>query len=87
MDYGTVVYNKNEYILVEQADFTNRLLPNSNYHDAADGEEYEFEMGANAIDAEGNKYFVTYIFTNIKGQGAIEIDAYDYSVATDVTIL
>lgn len=59
----------------------------SNYQDVADGEEYDFEIGANAVDVDGNKIFVTYIFTNVKGDGAIELDAYDYNAPTNVTIL
>ena len=84
IDYGTVKFEGKEYILISQADFTNRLFNHmSNYHQVDDGEEFEFEMSAQAVDIEGNKYTVYWRFTDVKGDQK-ELDTFDYSVADRV---
>ena len=82
-EFGTVKFNGIEYALTGQADFTNRLLPGgyTNYSDASDGEKYDFEMSASAIDSEGNEITVYWVFENTKGEGEAELDSFDYSIA------
>jgi len=79
-EFGTVTFDGREYALTDQADFTSRLLPGGyiNYNDASDGDEYDFEMSASAIDKDGNEYMVYWMFTNIKGEDAAELDSFDY---------
>lgn len=79
--YGTVKFNGCEYALTSDADHTNRLLPGNyiNFVDAAEGDAYDFEMSADAIDSEGNQYTVYWLFEGIKGEGDHELDSYDYS--------
>lgn len=81
-NYGAVVVDGKTYALTGEADYTSRLLPAAfiNYHEAADGETYDFEMSAPARDADGTKYIVYWLFEAIKGDEA-ELDTYDYSEA------
>lgn len=76
-------YNHNgiKLTITDDADFSNRLLPGgyTNYHDASDGDKYDFEMQACAVDQDGNKYLVFWIYSNTKGETANELDFYDYS--------
>lgn len=85
-EFGTVNFNGNEYALTDQADFTNRLLPGgyTNYNDASDGEKYDFEMSAGAVDKDENEYTVYWIFENTKGEDAAELDSFDYSAVDRV---
>lgn len=78
--YGEVIHSERYYALVDQADYTNRLLPSgyTNYNDAKDGEPYDFEMSANAIDRNGNEYTAYWMFEGIKGEDDPELDTYDY---------
>lgn len=78
---STINHNGLSLTLTDDADFSNRLLPNgyTNFHEAADGEEYDFEMQTNAADSDGNAYRVYWIYTNIKGEDAKELDSYGYS--------
>jgi hypothetical protein len=84
--FGTVTFDGQEYALNSDADYTSRLLPGSfiNYIDADDGEAYDFEMSARAIDKDGNEYTAYWIFSGRKGEDDPEIDSYDYSVANRV---
>ena len=84
--FGTVSFEGCEYALTSDADHTSRLLPGgyTNFNDAEDGESYDFEMSASAIDKDGNEYTVYWLFEGIKGQDDYELDSYDYSVADRV---
>ena len=78
-NYGEVEFEGKEYQLTGEADFVSRILPgNRNYHDVGEGEKYEFEMSAPAIDTEGNTYAIYWIFEGIKGENDPELDSYDY---------
>ena len=78
-DFGTVTFNGKEYTFTGDADLTNRCLPQCyrQFQNTPEGEEYDFEMSAPAMDADGNKYWVYWIFSAIKGDEA-ELDSYDY---------
>ena len=79
--YGTVTHNGVTYNLTTNADHTNRLLPAgyTNYHEAGEGEEYDFELSAHATH-EGEEYIVYWLFVGRKGDDDPELDSYDYSV-------
>lgn len=80
-EFGTVTFEGREYALTNQADHTSRLLPGgyTNFNDASDGEAYDFEMSAGAIDQEGNEYTVYWLFEGRKGEDDYELDSYDYN--------
>ena len=84
-EFGTTTCDGKKYTLTRDADYTSRLLPGgyTNYVDAAEGDEYDFEMGASAVDEDGNECTVYWIFSATKGDVA-ELDAYDYSIADRV---
>lgn len=76
--YGSVEFEGKKYILTDQTDITNRLLPYpKNFHEVAEGEEYDFEMTCPAIDEQGNEYTVYWVFSDTKGDEQ-DFDAYDY---------
>ena len=52
-----------------QAQHTNALLDGryTNYMDAKEGEEYDFEMSEKALDEQGNEYIAYYMLRDIKG--------------------
>lgn len=79
-EFGTVNFKGCEYALTSQADHTNRLLNGgyTNYTDAADGEEYDFEMSAPAIDKDCKEFTVYWIFCGLKGENDYQLDDYDY---------
>ena len=83
---GTVTFEGRKYALTSQADHTSRLPPGgyTNYNDARAGEAYDFEMSAGAIDKDGNKYTVYWLFEGRKGEDDYELDSYDYSSADRV---
>lgn len=85
-EFGIVTCDGREFALTGHADHTSRLLPGgyTNYTDAADGDEYDFEMSAGAIDQDGNEYKVYWIFTGQKGEDDPELDSYDYATANRV---
>lgn len=80
-DFGTVEYMGKRYTLKNQADFTNRLLPGNfvNYHDAEEGEEFDFEMAADATSESGEDCTVYWIFSHTKGESDSDWDSFDYS--------
>lgn len=83
----TINFNGKNYTLTTDAVMTDRLLPYpKNYHEVADGEEYDFEMTAKAVDDEGNEYLVSWIFTDVKGE-EMELDCLDYDNVDDITAL
>jgi len=83
--FGAVTCNGKTYTLTSEADFTSRWLPGeyTNYVDATQGDEYDFEMSASAVDEDGNECTVYWIFSDTKGEEA-ELDTFDYSVAERV---
>lgn len=82
--YGTVTHNGVSYTLIDVADMSSRLMPYKPYHEAEEGDEYEFEMTANAVDDDGNLYQVAWIFEAVKGDEP-ELDSYDYGTPDKVT--
>ncbi len=80
-DFGTVEYMGKRYTLKNQADFTNRLLPGNfvNYHDAERGEEFDFEMAADATSESGEDCTVYWIFSHTKGESDSDWDSFDYT--------
>jgi hypothetical protein len=78
-NYGEVEFEGREYRLTSEADFTSRLLPGPwNLKDVEDGEEYQFEMSADAIDDQGKGCKVIWIFWKVKGEDGWELDSLDY---------
>ena len=78
IDFGAVQYEGKTYILTDWAEPSSRLLPYpKNIHEVAEGEEYDFEMVAPAIDDEGNDFSVHWIFSTIKGEDC-ELDNFNY---------
>ena len=78
-------FNGKNYMLITEAVMTGRLLPYpKNYHEVKTGEEFDFEMAAKAVDENGVRYEVIWIFRDIKGE---EADNYDFDNIYDVTPL
>ena len=75
--FGAVDFAGKKYILTGQADLTGRRLPFFDFRETEDGEEFDFEMSAEALDAAGNKFFVYWIFTDAKDSQK-ELDDFDY---------
>lgn len=67
-EFGAVEYEGKFYRLTAGVDFTYRLLP------PPLGERY-FEMAAPAVDQDGNRYTVYWIFEE---DIAMDLDEYDY---------
>lgn len=64
IDFGAVQYEGKTYTLTDWAEPSSRLLPYpKNIHEVEEGEEYDFEMIAPAVDDEGNEYSVRWILT------------------------
>lgn len=82
--YGTVTSDGITYTLIDVADMSSRLMPYKPFHQAQEGDEYDFEMVANAVDDEGNPYQIAWIFAAIKGDEP-ELDSYDYSTPHSVS--
>lgn len=85
-NYGTVTIDGKTYTLTGEADYTSRLLPSGyvNYHEANEGDAYDFEMSAPAADDEGTKYLIYWLFEGIKGDNDPELDTYDFTTADRV---
>ena len=85
-NFGTVEFSGIEYTLTSDAGLTSRFLEfNNNHTDVQDGEEFDFEMSANAVDNKGNEYIVYWIFTDVKGKNEKEsLDMFDYDVVNRV---
>lgn len=80
-----ITFNGKTYILTMEAEPSSRVLPYpKNLQDVAEGEEYDFEMIAYATDEDGNRYKVSWIFSDIKGEEGRPYDDYDYSTPDDV---
>lgn len=84
--FGTVVYEGKEYKLTSYAEPTSRLLPSCyvNYHEAEEGEAYDFEMSATAEDEFCNKFVVTWILEGKKGEDDPSYEDMDFSYADDI---
>ncbi|MFE4569971.1 hypothetical protein [Paenibacillus chitinolyticus] len=69
MNFGKVTFEGKTYALTEEADFTNRQLPGQyvNYHEVTDGEAYDVEFSADAVDEKGNECKVYWMYEFIKG--------------------
>ncbi len=82
-DFGVVTVDGKTYALTGEADYTNRLLPAgyTNYHEANEGEAYDFEMSAPAVDKAGNEYVAYWLFEGLKGEEDPALDTYDYDYA------
>ena len=81
--------NGKVYRLMEDAFPTNSAIgtPYKDYNDAECGEEYDFEMGAKAVDTDGKECMVYWIFQDIKCDEQKDLDDYDYSKADHVEYL
>lgn len=78
-NYGKAVFEGKVYNFTDQADFTSRLLGyGTDYNDVVEGEEFEFEMSAPALNEHGQECTVYWIFSDIKGDDEKELDQYDY---------
>lgn len=83
--FGTVKFEGKEYILTMDAVTTGRQLNNGqDFNDKSEGEIYEFEMSADAIDEQGKSYTVYWIFENEKGEGGKDLDEFDYNAVYQV---
>jgi hypothetical protein len=59
---------------------TDRVLNGQkSWGDIVDGEEYDFEMAQDAVDAANNKCRIYYIYQNIKGEDGKQLDDYSYA--------
>lgn len=47
----------------------------TNYVDADDGEAYDFEMSANAVDKDGVEHVVYWLFEGVKGDADRALDS------------
>lgn len=85
-NYGSVTYQGKTYVLLEEADMTNRVLGGiyTDYNDAEDGETYDFEMKAKAADESGTECTVYWIFQDIKGEDGKDLDEFDYDMVNRV---
>ena len=75
--YGEVTYGGCVYYLIDDATETNRLTETP-YIDVLEGEIYEFEMSAPAIDSDGTEYTIYWTFFDRKCQEIPSCDL-DYS--------
>lgn len=78
-NFGKVTFADKEYTLTSDADITSTSLDGRyvNYHEAAEGEEYSFQMSAQAIDEDGVEHTVYWIFEDIKGSEK-DLDGHNY---------
>lgn len=85
---GNVTHNGVTVRLSDQAELTNRLLPNTqrNYNDVSDGEEYDAEWMANGTTDDGRSARVYWIHTGIKGDGDTPADELDWNNVDRVEI-
>jgi hypothetical protein len=84
-EFGMTACDGKKYTLTNAADYTGRLLPGgyTNYVNAENGENYDFEMSASAVDEDGVECTVYWIFSDTKGDED-PLDTYDYSTADRV---
>lgn len=79
-------HNGVDLALTTDPDYSGRALPYQNYQDLEEGEPYDFEMVADAVDMQGNKYRVTWLFTGVKGENDPALDSYDYADIADIEL-
>ena len=79
-EQGIIEWEGKTLFLTTQADFSNTLLPTqyTNYHEAQDGELFDFEMVADGYDETGSLVKVYWIFEDVKGNQK-ELDEFDYN--------
>lgn len=72
---GVYEFEGKRYALTRDAELTNRLFCDGhvNFNDVADGEPYDEEWSAPAVDEAGNEFYVYWIFENTKGENGIEL--------------
>lgn len=73
--YGSVEHEGKTYVLTEQANLTNRVLP--------DHQKGCIELSARAVDGQGNEYGVYWIFED----DGRDLDMYDYYDIDRVEVL
>lgn len=62
------------------ADFTNRLLPVRDFHDASDGEEYDSEFAAEGhIEETDQPVVITWVHTFVKGEEPEDLGDLDWN--------
>jgi hypothetical protein len=85
-NYGKVIFKGKEFLLTSDASITGRQLQFCvNYNDAEIGENFQFEMSANAIDKDDKTFIVYWIFKDIKGEeGKEDLSDYDYDIVNNV---
>lgn len=65
-----IIVNDKVYFLTGEIYPTGRSLSNNrNYRDVNYGEEYDFEVAAEAVDEQGLTYILYWIVTETKGAG------------------
>lgn len=65
-----IIVNDKVYFLTGEIYPTGRSLSNNrNYRDVNYGEEYDFEVAAEAVDEQGLTYILYWIVTETKGTG------------------
>ena len=76
----TIKFEGKVYTLTSEAEPTSRHLPSNytNYNDAVEGELYDFETSAEAIDENGSECIVYWIFENEKSENGKQLDEFDY---------
>jgi len=68
-----------EIVIDVDADFTNRVLGHRDFHDAAEGEEYDAEFFAEGhIKSTGQKVVIEWIHTFVKGQEPEDLSVLDW---------
>lgn len=55
------------YYLAGEIKLTGRTLSKRNYSDVAYGQEYDFEVSAETIDEQGERYTFYWIVSQVKG--------------------
>jgi hypothetical protein len=81
--FGEIEFDGTCYALTEPADFTNRAFPGG-FNDAAEGDEYLVEYGAQAINEAGDDFYVTWLFPETKGAETDDASTYDWSAVHKV---
>jgi hypothetical protein len=79
-EFGAVEWQGKKYILTDQAEHTNRLLPvYNNYNNKDEDGNYWFEMQSPGIDENNSNVMVYWIFWTGDGNEDRDLDSFDYS--------